>query len=149
MLVDAHSGASADAGSIPAASTFPCKSRFLCKDADLGPIMTPDAVGVLDVYGHCPYTAGMAKVARATDRWEFRVEAQADEFVRRAADISNRTLTDFVVQAAVVEADRVLADRTRFVLEDEQWTRFVELLDRPPQENPGLTKLFATPSIFE
>ncbi len=91
----------------------------------------------------------MAKVSRATDRWEFRVESQADQFVRRAADISNRTLTDFVVGAAVIEADRVLADRTRFVLEDEQWTRFVELLDRPPQENPGLTRLFATPSIFE
>lgn len=91
----------------------------------------------------------MAKAARATDRWEFRVEAQADEVVRRAAEVSNRTLTDFVVEAAVVEADRVLADRTRFVLEQEQWTRFMELLDRPPQENPGLTKLFATPSIFE
>jgi len=45
----------------------------------------------------------MAKIARATDRWEFRVEAQADELVRRAADVSHRTLTDFVVQAAVVE----------------------------------------------
>ena len=91
----------------------------------------------------------MANVARATDRWEFRVEAQADEFVRRAADVSHRTLTDFVVEAAVVEADRVLGDRTRFALEDKQWTRFVELLDRAPQENPGLTKLFAKPSIFE
>jgi len=91
----------------------------------------------------------MAKIARATDRWEFRVEAPADELVRRAADVSHRTLTDFVVQAAVVEADRVLGDRTRFVLEDDQWTRFVELLDRPPQENPGLTKLFATPSVFK
>lgn len=91
----------------------------------------------------------MAKVARATDRWEFRVAAHADELVRRAAEVSRRTLTDFVVEAAVVEADRVLGDRTQFVVEDEQWTRFVELLDRPPQENPGLTKLFAKPSVFE
>lgn len=91
----------------------------------------------------------MAKVTRATDRWDFRVAADADDFVRRAADVSNRTLTDFVVEAAVVEADRVLGDRRRFALEDEQWTRFVELLDRPPQENPGLAKLFAKPSVFE
>jgi uncharacterized protein (DUF1778 family) len=91
----------------------------------------------------------MAKVARARDRWEFRVEAQADEFVRRAAEVSRRTLTDFVVEAAVAEADRVLRDRTHFVVEDEQWTRFVELFDRPPQENPGLTKLFAKPSVFQ
>jgi uncharacterized protein (DUF1778 family) len=91
----------------------------------------------------------MAKIARAKDRWEFRVEAQADDVVRRAAHASNRTLTDFVVGAAVVEADRVLGDRTRFVLEDEQWKRFVEVLDREPQENPGLTKLFAKLSVFE
>jgi len=91
----------------------------------------------------------MAKAARARDRWEFRVEAQADEFVRRAADVSHRTLTDFVVEAAVVEADRVLGDRTRFALDDEKWTRFMELLGRAPQENPGLTKLFAKPSVFQ
>lgn len=91
----------------------------------------------------------MAKVARATDRWDFRVAADADELVRRAAHVSHRTLTDFVVEAAVVEADRVLGDRTRFALEDEQWMRFMEVLDRPPQENPGLAKLFSKPSVFE
>ena len=91
----------------------------------------------------------MAKEARATDRWEFRVAADADEFVRRAADVSRRTLTEFVVGAAVVEADRVLGDRTRFALEDEEWMRFVEVLDRPPQENPGLARLFSKPSVFE
>jgi uncharacterized protein (DUF1778 family) len=91
----------------------------------------------------------MAKVAQAKDRWDFRVASDADKFVRRAADVSHRTLTDFVVEAAVVEADRVLGDRTRFTLDDAQWTQFVKLLDRPPQENPGLTKLFAKPSVFE
>jgi uncharacterized protein (DUF1778 family) len=91
----------------------------------------------------------MAKVARATDRWDFRVAADADELVRRAADVSHRTLTEFVVEAAVVEADRVLGDRTRFALEDEDWLRFMEVLDRPPQENPGLAKLFSKPSVFK
>jgi len=52
------------------------------------------------------------------------------------------------VDAAVVEAERVLADRREFVLDAEQWERFVEVLDRPPQENPGLAKLFSKPSVF-
>ena len=103
----------------------------------------------LDMYVHCPYATDMAKVARATDRWDFRVAADADEFVRRAADVSHRTLTDFVVEAAVIEADRVLGDRTRFALEDEEWMRFMEVLNRPPQENPGRAKLFSKPSVFE
>ena len=52
------------------------------------------------------------------------------------------------VDAAVVEAERVLADRREIVLDAEQWERFVEVLDRPPQENPGLAKLFSKPSVF-
>ena len=93
------------------------------------------------------YTMGMSKVARS--RRNFRVAPDADEVVRHAASVSNRPLTDFVLQAAVNDAERVLADRTRFALDDEAWDRFRELLDRPVEENPGLAKLFAKPSVFE
>lgn len=87
-------------------------------------------------------------MAKVKQRWDFRVDPETDRLVRRAAETSERTLTDFVVDAAVFEAERLLADRTQFVLEAEQWERFVELLDRSPQENPGLDKLFSTPSLF-
>jgi uncharacterized protein (DUF1778 family) len=82
------------------------------------------------------------------ERWDFRVASEADRLVRQAAETADRTLTDFVVDAAVLEAERVLADRTEFVLDSEQWSRFVELLDRPPQDKPGLERLFSKPSIF-
>jgi uncharacterized protein (DUF1778 family) len=82
------------------------------------------------------------------ERWDFRVASETDQLVRQAAEASDRTLTDFVVDAAVVEAERVLADRTRFVLDAERWNLFVELLDRPPQDKPGLEKLFSKPSVF-
>jgi uncharacterized protein (DUF1778 family) len=88
-------------------------------------------------------------MATAKQRWDFRVEPDADRLVRQAADASQRTLTAFVVDAAVLEAERLLADRTRFVLSSEEWDRFVELLDRRPRDNPGLRKLFAKPSVFE
>ena len=91
------------------------------------------------------YNRGMAKVK---ERWDFRVASETDQLVRQAAETADQTLTDFVVDAAVVEAERVLADRTQFVLDAERWGRFVELLDRPPQDNPGLAKLFSTPSVF-
>jgi len=87
-------------------------------------------------------------MAKVKERWDFRVASEKDRLVRRAAETADRTLTDFVVDAAVVEAERVLADRTQFVLDAEQWDRFVELLDRAPQDNPGLEKLFSRPSVF-
>ena len=87
-------------------------------------------------------------MAKIKERWDFRVAPETDRLVRQAAEAAERTLTDFVVDAAVVEAERLLADRTQFVLEAEQWDRFVELLDRSPQENPGLERLFSKPSVF-
>jgi uncharacterized protein (DUF1778 family) len=99
----------------------------------------------LALYGRCVYSKPMA---RMKERWDFRVASETDHVVRQAAETAERTLTDFVVDAAVVEAERVLADRTQFVLETEQWSRFVELLDRPPQDKPGLEKLFSKPSVF-
>ena len=87
-------------------------------------------------------------MAKVKERWDFRVSSETDQLVRQAAESAERTLTDFVVDAAVVEAERVLADRTQFVLEADQWERFVALLDRPPQEKPGLEKLFSQPSVF-
>lgn len=88
------------------------------------------------------------RVGKMKERWDFRVASPTDQRVRQAAAIANRSLTDFVVDAAVIEAERVLADRTEFTLQTEDWNRFVELLDRPPRINPGLEKLFASPSVF-
>ncbi len=42
----------------------------------------------------------------------------------------------------------MLADRTDFTLEQRQWERFVEILDRPPREKPELVRLFSDPSVF-
>ena len=82
-------------------------------------------------------------------RWTLRVTDPADQVVRAAAALTHHNLTDFVVGAAMGEAERILADRTRFVLEPDQWDQFVALLDRPAQVPDGLTKLFATKSVFE
>jgi uncharacterized protein (DUF1778 family) len=87
-------------------------------------------------------------MAKVKERWDFRVEPETDRLVRQAATTSQRTLTDFVIDAAVLEAERLLADRTEFALEQQQWDRFVELLDRSPRDNPGLEKLFSQPSVF-
>jgi uncharacterized protein (DUF1778 family) len=87
-------------------------------------------------------------MAGIKERWDFRVAPETDRLVRQAAEAAERTLTDFVVDAAVLEAERLLADRTYFVLQAEQWERFVALLDRSPQENPGLERLFSGSSVF-
>jgi uncharacterized protein (DUF1778 family) len=84
-----------------------------------------------------------------SDRWHFRVAADSDQLVRQAAQVTQSNLSDFVLQAAMVEAERVLADRSRFKLERSAWDEFRALLDRPAQTNSRLAELFKKPSVFE
>ena len=87
-------------------------------------------------------------MGQVNERWDFRVAARTDDLVRQAAETADKTLTDFVLEAAVLEAERVLADRRHFELAPKDWARLVEILDRPPRENPGLKRLFSRPSAF-
>jgi uncharacterized protein (DUF1778 family) len=82
-------------------------------------------------------------------RWNLRVAPDANELVRQAASARHQNLTDFVIEAALGEAERVLTDRTSFPLDETKWNEFVDLLDRPVRDNPGLEKLLTEPSVFE
>lgn len=82
-------------------------------------------------------------------RWNVRVEDSEDALVRAASDVIDTKFSSFVREAAVSEAQRILADRTRFSLVQPEWERFTELLDRPPRIPDGLRSLFSKPSVFE
>jgi uncharacterized protein (DUF1778 family) len=82
-------------------------------------------------------------------RWNLRVAPSDDIVVRKAADESDRELSEFVRTAAVLEAERILADRTVFELDTARWDRLVEILDRAPRVPAGLKELFSRPSVFE
>jgi uncharacterized protein (DUF1778 family) len=87
--------------------------------------------------------------AGLTERWNFRVAEREDQFVRSAAAASELDFTSFVRNAAFVEAQRVLADRTSFVVDEVDWQTFSELLDRDPVVPAGLKHLFSKPSVLD
>jgi uncharacterized protein (DUF1778 family) len=90
----------------------------------------------------------MGADARAS-RWNLRVALDDDIVVRKAADEADRELSDFIRTAALLEAERILADRTVFTVKDAEWDRLQEILDRPPHVPAGLKELFSRPSVFE
>lgn len=67
-----------------------------------------------------------------------RIDPETDARIRRAAASAGVSVSTFVAQAAGAAASDVLADRREFVLEPERWDEFVQLLDRPARELPGL-----------
>lgn len=79
------------------------------------------------------------------DRITVRVTSDQHELLENAAQATGKTLTAFVLDTVCVEARRALADRRLFLLDDERWTRFNEILDRPVSDKPRLRALLQTP----
>lgn len=69
--------------------------------------------------------------AAKTHRVNLRASARQEQVIRRAAAATDRTMTDFILDSAVEQAERVLADRRWFVASDDQWREFERLLDEP------------------
>jgi uncharacterized protein (DUF1778 family) len=97
----------------------------------------------LDLYAQVAYTVLMAETKN--QRVHLRVAARDDELFRSAAAAANESLSEFLVESGRERAQRVLADRTRFVLSQVQWRKFIAALDRAPREIPELVELFRRP----
>jgi uncharacterized protein (DUF1778 family) len=80
-----------------------------------------------------------------TQRVHLRVAASDDELFRSAAAASHESLSEFLVESGRERAERVLGDRTAFVLSPAQWRAFTATLDRPAREIPAVVELFRRP----
>jgi uncharacterized protein (DUF1778 family) len=76
-----------------------------------------------------------------TQRIHLRVADSDDELLRLAADASNESLSEFLIESGRERAERVLADRTRFVLSPAEWRAFTSAMDRPARDNPAIAAL--------
>jgi uncharacterized protein (DUF1778 family) len=78
-----------------------------------------------------------------------RVSRNQKALIDRAAEVQGRSRSDFMLEAACREAESVLLDQRYFYLDDEAFQRFTEMLDAPPKDNPGLTRLLTTKAPWE
>ncbi len=81
------------------------------------------------------------------DRILIRTTARQHQLIRDAAQASGKTVSAFLLDAATLEAQRALADRRTFSLDQAGWRRFVEALERPAQLKPRLRTLLRTPDV--
>ncbi|MCV7052661.1 DUF1778 domain-containing protein [Mycobacterium heidelbergense] len=91
--------------------------------------------------------AATTKTAR-DQRLNFRVSAQQQQLIRQAAEATESTVTDFILDSVLESAERVLADRRWFVASEEQWAKFQALLDAPLEPMPKLHRLLQRESPF-
>lgn len=72
------------------------------------------------------------------DRLQIRVNPADKALLERAAAASHLNVSSFVVQAAALKAEEVLAERSSIRLSAEAATAFSEALEKPSEVNDRL-----------
>ena len=75
-----------------------------------------------------------------TARVEARIAPEALAVVRRAAELQGRSVSDFLVAAALKDAQRTIEDAQIIRLSVEDQQRFAELLIDPPPLAPAMER---------
>jgi uncharacterized protein (DUF1778 family) len=86
----------------------------------------------------------IARTKPRTERGEtinLRASQRQKLLIDRAADALGRTRSDFMLDTACREAESVLLDRRYFSLPEDDFKKFVAMLDSPPKDNPRLRRL--------
>ncbi len=84
-----------------------------------------------------------------TAKLDLRLSRDAKQTLRIAAAAMHRSVSEFVLESALVRAGEALADRRQFTLTSPQWKKFMAALDAPPRPLPHLERLLNDPGFFD
>lgn len=90
-----------------------------------------------------------APSAMRSARLGLRATPEQEKVLRRAADVSRKSLTDFILDSACLAAEQTLLDQRLFMVSSSQYQALLDLLDQPEQDNPGLQELFSRKAPWE
>jgi uncharacterized protein (DUF1778 family) len=89
----------------------------------------------------------MTATPRTSTRREtlnIRIRASERGLIDRAAELTGKTRTDFILEATRRAAEDALLDRTLFVANPDAHAKFLARLDAPPKANPRLKRSLTT-----
>ncbi len=84
-----------------------------------------------------------------SEKLDIRLTPAAKQRLFAAARAQHRSVSDFVLQSALAQADVTLADQRHLFMNEEQWEKFQAALDAPPRDLPRLRRLLNEPSFFD
>lgn len=76
-------------------------------------------------------------------RLNLRATREQVDLLRRAADVSHKSLSAFVLDSACLAAEQTLLGQRLFMVTGGQYQKLMDLLELPEQSNEGLRDLFS------
>ena len=83
------------------------------------------------------------------DTLNLRIKPDLRKLIDRAAGVSGRNRTDFVLSAARRAAEEALLDRTNLTVDAKTYAEFLARLDAPPRPNARLRRTLETKAPWE
>lgn len=81
-----------------------------------------------------------------SSRLGIRATPDQERVLRRAAEASHKSMTEFILDSACRAAEDTLLDQRLFMVSPTQYQTLLDLLDSPPRKNAGLNALFSKPA---
>jgi uncharacterized protein (DUF1778 family) len=91
----------------------------------------------------------MTQRTNRTEKLDLRLTRAAKQTLQAAATAARKSVSEFVLDTALSEAEERLADRRVFTLGGKNWDTFIAALDAPPRRHARLERLFREPSVFD
>lgn len=83
----------------------------------------------------------MAAPSLKSEQINLRANPSQRDLFDRAAKALHKSRTEFMLDAATSAAREILLDSNMFVLDEAEYSAFVEMLERPVAENVALMNL--------
>lgn len=84
-----------------------------------------------------------------TEKFDIRLSQQEEAVIKQAAKLQSTSPTNFIRQQAVVAAEAVVHEQTRFVVTAKQWQAIEDALSHPAKVLPSLKKKLSQPDKWD
>jgi uncharacterized protein (DUF1778 family) len=84
-----------------------------------------------------------------SERIDIRTTPTVKRLLQQAAAASHKHVSEFLLEQGVVAASGTLADRRLFLVDEARWREFLDALDRPAKDRPGLEKLLTETGFLD
>jgi len=93
--------------------------------------------------------ASSRPAAARREALNLRIRPEERGLIDRAAQLTGKTRTDFVLEAARRAAEEALLDRTLLLVSADAYAAFLKRLDKPPRPNARLRRTLTTPAPWD
>ncbi len=76
------------------------------------------------------------------DRMQIRIDSRSKKIIQKAANYSEKPLSQFVVSHTLTAAERVIEEHEKINLSKADWNLFFDTLENPPKPNRKLKSAF-------